>query len=326
MRQSKEKYLKFCDSEKKIPIFSQPWWLDTVCGENNWDIILIESGGEIVASFPFYFQTNNRFRFKQIEMPILTQKLGPYIKYPEKQSYASKLSYEKEIMEQIIHSLPNYDSLVVHFDYSYNNWLPFYWNGFQQTTRYTYVVEDLSNEENVFNSFASNKKTNIRKATKNVLVKYDLGCEDFIEFYMNALKKKNDNLSYPVSVLRNLITKAYSLSKGRIIYSVGKDNPNDIYGAIFYVWDNDSIYSLVTAFDMTHGNVASSSLLFYQIMKDFKESGLKFDFEGSMIEPIERSYNKFGTKQVPYFRISKINSRKFKFFSFLSELKNAFRN
>lgn len=326
MNLSKEKYLNFCNTEKKIPIFSQPWWLDTVCGENNWDIILIENGVDIVASFPFYFHTNSRFRFKQIEMPTLTQKLGPYIKYPEKQSYASKLSYEKEIMQQIIERLPNYDSLVVHFDYTYDNWLPFYWNGFQQTTRYTYVVKDLSNEEIVFNSFAGNKKTDIRKASKNVIIKYDLEYDDFIIFYERALKKKNENLAYSASLLKNLIAKAYSCNQGRIIYSVGKDNPNDIYGAIFYVWDNDSIYSLVTAFDMTFGNVASSSLLFYQIMKDFKESGLKFDFEGSMVEQIERSYNKFGTIQVPYFRISKINSRKYKIFSLLSDLRNEFRN
>ncbi|PJE48063.1 MAG: methicillin resistance protein [Sediminibacterium sp.] len=326
MNQPKEKYLGFCQNEDKIPIFSMPWWLDAVCGENNWDVILIENGNEIVASFPFYFHTESRLKFKQIEMPALTQKLGPFIKYPEKQSYSSKLSYEKAIMQQIIQCLPNYDFLAINFDYKYTNWLPFYWNGFQQTTRYTYIVEDLSNDEIVFNSFAGNKKTDIRKATKNVLVKYDLECEDFITFYVNALKKKNENLAYSPSILRKLITKAYFYNKGRIIYSVGKDNPNDIYGAIFYVWDNDSIYSLVTAFDVTHGNVASSSLLFYQIMKDFKNSGLKFDFEGSMIEQIERSYNKFGTIQVPYFRISKINSLKYKIFSLLSELRNEFRN
>ena len=100
----------------------------------------------------------------------------------------------------------------------------------------------------------------------------------------------------------------------------------EIFGAIFYVWDTHTIYSLVTAFDVSHGNVASSSLLFYQIMKDFKNSSLKFDFEGSMVESIERSYNKFGTNQVPYFRVSKINSRRFKIYSLLSELRNEFRN
>ena len=123
-----------------------------------------------------------------------------------------------------------------------------------------------------------------------------------------------------------MITRSYKNGCGRIIYSVGVDNPSEIFGAIFYVWDTNAIYSLVTAFDVSHNKVASSSLLFYQIMKDFKNSGLNFDFEGSMVESIERSYNKFGTKQVPYFKVSKINSRSFKIYSLLSELSVEFRN
>jgi lipid II:glycine glycyltransferase (peptidoglycan interpeptide bridge formation enzyme) len=322
----KDKYIQFCQQEKEIPIFSQPWWLDAVCSEKNWDIILIEKGDEIVASFPFYIADGERFGFKHISMPNLTQKLGPYIKYPDKQTFSSKLSFEKEIMEQIIDKLPQHDSFTMHFDYKYTNWLPFYWKGFQQTTRYTYLIDDLSNSDDVFESFSGNKKTNIRKAFKKVQIKYDLACEDFIKYYSNCLAKLGDNLNYPAEIIRNLYDRAYNQQKGRIIYAVGIDNPLEIHGAIFFVWDSLSVYSIVTSFDTEFRNSASSSLLFYQIMKDFQNSGLKFDFEGSMVEPIERSYNKFGTKQIPYNRIFKTNSRRYKIYSLLSELKNEFRN
>ena len=46
---NKEKYRKFCQKEKDIPIFSKDWWLDSVCGENGWDVVLFEKGGEIWA-------------------------------------------------------------------------------------------------------------------------------------------------------------------------------------------------------------------------------------------------------------------------------------
>lgn len=323
---SKDKYLSFCKKEKGVPIFSLPWWLDIVCGKDNWDVILIEKGNEVIATFPYYFRKHGMLNFYSIEMPILTQKLGPFIKYPLKQGYTSKLSFEKEVMQKIIDLLPKYDTFNVHFDYVFSNWLPFYWRGFQQTTRYTYLIKDLTSEDSIFNSFSSNKKTDIRKAEKNAIVKYDLDCEKFIEFYIAALKKKGQNLAYPKAILRELILKAYLKKNGRIIYSVGVNNPDQILGAIFFVWDYKSVYSLVTAFDISHNNIASSSLLFYQIMKDFKNSGLIFDFEGSMVEQIERSYNKFGTIQVPYFRISKINSRKGRIYNLLLELRNEFRN
>lgn len=80
----------------------------------------------------------------------------------------------------------------------------------------------------------------------------------------------------------------------------------------FYVYDNIAIYSLVTAFGPEFNNIAASSYLFFQIMIDHLGTGLKFDFEGSMIENCESSYNKFGSIQTPYFVIKKVNSRKAK--------------
>ena len=323
---SKDKYLQFCLQEKAIPIFSQPWWLNAVCGGENWDVILIEKGNEIVASFPYYMAVCGMLKMQCIEMPTLTQKLGPYIKYPQKQKLSSKLSYEKDILQQIVNELPIYDTFAVHFDHKYTNWLPFYWNGFQQTTRYTYIVDDLSNSEKVFEMFSGNKKTDIRKAKKKVTIKYDLGCEEFLDYYCKSLTKLNDQLTYSKDLFRRLYYEAIKRQQGRTIYAVAFDNPNDIYGAIFYVWDNESIYSLVTAFDPDYRNSAASSLLFYQIMKDNKDSGLKFDFEGSMVEKIENSYSKFGTRQVQYFRIAKINSRKYNIYNILLNIRNVIKH
>lgn len=45
---NKSKYRNLCAVEKNIPIFSQDWWLDAVCGEENWDVIIIEKGGIIL--------------------------------------------------------------------------------------------------------------------------------------------------------------------------------------------------------------------------------------------------------------------------------------
>ncbi len=319
----KERYIEFCQVESQIPIFSQPWWLDIVCGSENWEVILVEKGGQIVASFPYYMYTGT-LGMHHITLPVLTQKLGPYIKYPKGQKPVSKLSYEKEILEEIIDKLPEYDSFNISFDYKYTNWLPFYWKGFRQSTRYTYVVNDISDAQTVFNNFHGNKRTDIRKAEKYVEVRYDLSGEEFLEYYVNSLKKQGKTLAYSVTVLLNLCQAAYDHNHGRIIYAI--DDKGNIHSAILYVWDAKAVYSLVTAFDPEFRTFASSSLLFYQIMKDFSFSGLVFDFEGSMIENIESSYNKFGTIQTPYFRIYKLNSRKCKFVQAVKDLIHAIRN
>ena len=34
----------------------------------------------------------------------------------------------------------------------------------------------------------------------------------------------------------------------------------------------------------------------------------RFDFEGSMLEPIERFFRSFGAQQLPYFKVTRTNS------------------
>ena len=38
---SKEKYIIFAESEANLPIFSKPWWLDSVCGIDDWDVAIV---------------------------------------------------------------------------------------------------------------------------------------------------------------------------------------------------------------------------------------------------------------------------------------------
>ena len=52
----KETYRSLCKIEPTIPIFSRDWWLDAVCGKDNWDVALVGKGGMIVAAMPYYMQ------------------------------------------------------------------------------------------------------------------------------------------------------------------------------------------------------------------------------------------------------------------------------
>jgi len=319
----KEKYKEFCKIEIDIPIYSQPWWLDIVCGENNWDVILIEIKNQIVASFPYFINIETRFKFRQIEMPVLTQKLGLYIKYPTNQTYASKLIFEKDIIKQLITKLPKHDSFTVNFDFRYTNWLPFYWHGFQQTTRYTYLI-DFTTEINIMDLFNRNKIRNLKKGIENLSIKHNLYSREFIEFYQSCLSKSNEKLDYPVDLFCELCDKSIENKQGATIYAV--DENEIIHGAIFYIWDNSSIIELVSAFDPDYKSIGSSTYLVYYLMSEASKQKKIFDFEGSMIEKVEDSFRQFGAQQKQYFRISKINSRRYKIFSLLSELRNEFRN
>ena len=60
---NKSKYHGLCINEKSIPVFSQDWWLSTIVGEENWDVVLLEKNNEIIASLPY---TSKKFIFLDI--------------------------------------------------------------------------------------------------------------------------------------------------------------------------------------------------------------------------------------------------------------------
>jgi hypothetical protein len=55
-------------------------------------------------------------------------------------------------------------------------------------------------------------------------------------------------------------------------------------------------------------NSGANSLCMWEAIKFASTVTKAFDFEGSMIESVERFFRAFGARQVPYFQISKINS------------------
>ena len=136
---NKEKYIKLCE-KVYIPLFNQYWWLNAVCGEDNWDVAIVEKGGNIFAAMPYY--KNKKFIFDVINLPKLTQNIDIYFNYPKNQKYYKKLSFEKEMIEEILLQIPYFDMHEQSFSYMITNLLPFYWANYKLSIRYTYVIEN----------------------------------------------------------------------------------------------------------------------------------------------------------------------------------------
>ncbi len=301
---NKDKYREFCRNEKDIPIFSKDWWMDAVCENQNWDVLLIEKDGLVIASMPIF--KKKKYGIQYITQPKLTQTNGIYIKYPDNLKYEKKLSYENEICDEMINKIEQLDIVLYQqqFYYNFTNWLPFYWRKFEQTTNYTYVIEDLSDIDIVYSNFSHAKRKNIKKAMKEVEVKFDLSSKDFYNNHMMTLKKQNANINYSYNLFKNIYDITYEKESGKSIYAV--DEYGNIHAAIFFVWDDNSAYDLVSTIDPDYRSSGAASLLIYEAIKYIADKTKKFDFEGSMIENVEKSFRQFGAIQRPYFSISKV--------------------
>lgn len=318
---NKNDYISFYKKQKNIPIFSSPWWLDSVCGEDSWDVILVKDSNNVIkASFPFYIQ--NTLLGNRITMPVLTQKLGTYILYDyDDLSITKKIGYENEINQVIIDALPKVGSINISFNQDNKNWLQYFWNGFMQKTNYSYKIHDIKNKEtinNLYKNIKKYKKYDINKLKEFFIFKYDLSFDAFYKYFENAINDRYDSVSIPKDKLRNLVFSIKENKQGDIFYVT--DRSDNICATSLTVWDNDSAYYLMSMRDSKNKTTGSTEFMVYNIIEYVSMFANSFDFEGSMMKGVEKSYRYYGSNMTEYYNISKNISLRFKIYEFIKSL------
>jgi len=300
----KEKYKVFCQKEA-IPLFSQPWWLDTVCGEKNWDVLLYEKGGKVVASFPYY--KKKRGMITLVTMPKLTQTLGPYIVYPKNQRYRNRLSWEKEVIQFFIERIPKVNYIGIQCHHTFTNWLPFYWRGYEQTTKYTYIIDRKELTGDIDHLLETDVKRRRRKAEEAGVKVYR--SDDVKSFYrLNEMtfSRQGKVIPYSFDFVENLYKVCKKYQSVEILLAQNKKA--EIIAGAFLVHDKDTVYYLMGGMDSDKRDLGGMDMVLIESIKFALVNHKNFDFEGSMIESIERYFRNFGARQVPYFYIQKTNS------------------
>lgn len=301
----KEIYSQLCEREKSIPLFSRPWWLDESVGSENWDVISVMRGDEVVASMPYV--KKRRLLFTEITMPKLTPKLGPWIK-PIEAKLTTQLDREKEYLSELLEGLPRFTYFVQAWDMKYKYWFPFYWAGFEQTTRYTYVLDDLTDMDALWGGLRENIRRECRKAEKRfqIVVKDDLGISEFLK--LNALTyQRQGRLPPDSSEFLERMDKVCSENKCRKIF-IALDPDGKMHAGVYLVWDENSAYYLMGGGDPELRNSGATSLCMWQAINFASTVTQKFDFEGSMIQQVEKFFRGFGAKPAEYYLITKSNS------------------
>lgn len=314
---SKAKYTALCEREPSIPLFSQAWWLDCVCGPENWDVALVEKGQRIEAALPYIL--SKKAGFTVCGMPKLTQSLGPWLT-PSTAKYSKQLGRQKDLLTQLIDALPPYDHFVQGWHTSQQNWLPFYWRGFQQTTRYTYVLQNISDTDALWKNMQDKVRNDIRKAENRFHLKVHQTDDLHALFRLNqkTFSRQNKTQPYTFEFLERVdhAAKAKGL---RSIY-IAKDEDGQDHAAVYIVRDQQCAHYLISGSDPELRHSGANTLALWAAIQDSAKYVDQFNFEGSMIEPIESSFRAFGGTQMPYFQLSHTPSKMLRTAFFLRDL------
>tara|TARA_R110001592_G_scaffold31018_3_gene110031 strand:+ start:784 stop:1722 length:939 start_codon:yes stop_codon:yes gene_type:complete len=301
----KEKYQRFCGENKEIPLFLTYNWYNALYKNSDWSVVVEEKGEELVGFIPYLLTKKKTFNV--INQPLLTPYQGVWLNYPKEQKYANRLGFEKEVITSLIKKLPKTDLFQQKFTPQFTNWMPFYWKGFEQSTRYTYIINDLSDLSIVFSNFKENIRREIRKAEKQLTVVNSEDVELLFKMKQDIYAVNNTTYPIPFDILKKAVDYGLANNCGEIL--IAKDKEDNIHSVLFYVWDNSSAYYLQGVTSEKFKTTGSMSLLLWEAINRSATKTKNFNFEGSMIEPIERYFRAFGGKLTPYFEIKKTSSK-----------------
>jgi len=302
----KEKYIALLP--KTIPIFHQPFWLDFVA-EGMWDVVIVESDNKIIAPMPYCIRRRRMNNY--IFMPLLTQILGPHFILDNQGKRVSTYYKETEIIKKLLDGLPDFGLYHQRWHFNYQNYLPLYWNDFKVSIRHTYRLNNISVED-AWVGLKENVRNDIRKAQKLVDIMDGISLDEFYGLIQKTFFKSNASVPYDKEFFANLVLLCQRHQCGKVLCAVDK-RTNEYHAAIFLVYDNNTVYYLVSGLEKGIKNSGAMSYLLWEGIQFALTSNREFDFEGSMLPNVEPFFRNFGGERKCFFEVTKRNSRLEKF-------------
>lgn len=284
--------------------------METVCAGKSWDVALAYQGDTLTGVLPYL--CNRRLGMTYILQPQLTQFSGPLFFYPQDCNESQRLDFEKQTLDSLLDQLeavkPAY--VLMHCSPAVTNWLPFYWRGYSQTTRYTYRLDDISDPQRLFDAFDPEKRQRkIRRYADSTTVRFDMSPADFATLHQKYWTAKGKKDLLDTAFIEHVCRTA--IERGNGVIASLYDEQGRLLVARFVAYDSRCAYALLSACDLQLHRSGHNETLIWRLLQYLSDKTQAFDFEGSMDSGIEYFYRSFGARQTPFFAITKNNSSLF---------------
>ncbi len=294
----RSKAVQPAQSRRPSTIFHEAWWLNAVT-EGQYHEAVVVSGGRVVGWFP-YTLTSTMGRQRLCGMPIMTHFLGPDIDDGPGNA-CNRALRRAQITRELVAQIPPCSG---------------FWQKLHRGTRDTLVYQDLGYDTSVQFTFELRPApepvlwANMRDKTRNVIrrARERLGVaelkdvEAFASIYVRNLEAMGKRSHYSKPLLMRACHAAIMHGQGRILAAT--NSAGVVLAAIFYVWDNDAAYYLLSTRSLNAGNGAVSLLLWHAIC-EVTARGLIFDFEGVVTSGSAFFFNGFGGEVAPRYVVSR---------------------
>lgn len=281
------------DRSPQGSIFCQRWWIKASCG-SDFKIIGCFTGGRLVAGIPLHWMRYGPLRV--CRMPKLSEFWGPVLE-PMAGRYVTRLSREMELVKALAERLKNTPIFFQCFHHTLASWLPFEWAGFRQKTVFTYILDDISDDQVLWSGFRENIRTDIRKAERKSITVRKAHPSEVLALCDRTFARQKMERRFPARLVFSLVNAARERNAGECFVAADPDGRN--HAAAFLVWDKRYAYHLLSGGDPDLRSSGANAFLLWHLIRFARERTRSFDFEGSNLQHVERFFRAFGGRLQP---------------------------
>ncbi|MEX2308347.1 MAG: GNAT family N-acetyltransferase [Pirellulales bacterium] len=290
--ESVSQYHAFVDSSPQGMLYCKTWWLEATA-PGRWEVLVLRIGDDIKAAWPLVYNARGN-----IGMPPLTQKLG-VIFAPSTARYAKQLGDEIAVCDQFLDHISPEIGVNQQFHEAFYNWLAFMWRGFSQTTKYTYIFDDLENVADYMSRMTNDCRQRINKSVKELSVCETDDLQLMYDINSLTFERQGVKCPYSLELVQRVHDACRSQAGARII--IAKDGAGNIHACDYMVYDRRCAVSIIQGADPRFRKGGAQRLLDWDSINFAATVSAKFDFEGSVMPGVEPYNRGFGARQTPYF-------------------------
>ncbi len=217
---------------------------------------------------------------------------------------AARNGFHKKVLEALLQFLSKEKLSIknVGFPKEYIDFQPFIWEKYKVVPRYTYVVDLQKEQSELWSQLAGERRNDLNKAEKDqVVAVLNDDPEQVIRLVMNSFSRNKANAD------RHMVTRIIKTMSGSgLAFSFTTYLNDRAIATAFCLTDRHTAFYILGGYDEVNRHKGAGALALWKSILYARETGLKaFDFEGSMIQPIERYFRGFGGTITPYFTVNK---------------------
>ena len=262
---------------------------------------LFDDGGKMVGGLSLY--RDRRWGLTILRRAPFTQTCGPFVAV-KSQNPVAILEERRKALTCMVEFLDQQSPAIcmLPLDRNISDALPFFWRGYKVVPQYTYLLDLSLSLDQLRKNMAPDRRNDISKAARDGLViRPTTDMAEVRDLVLSTFGRQDKFLD---RACLDAVLFRYANPSNSYAFVACRDNAP--IAACFVLHDSRTAYYLLGGYRAEDRHHGAGALAVFEAIRRAQELGLStFDFEGSVIPPIERFFRGFGGRLTPYFTVNK---------------------